>query len=187
MVWVHGGALTRGANALDSYDGSTFARDGIVVVAINYRLGSEGFSVLDDAPLNLGLLDVMAALRWVRSEIRAFGGDPEQVTVAGQSAGASLIAAAPGTPARVAIPAPWDHLKPLYVRDLVDATAVARSAEEIGMVPIRVRKEQPGCVLNSLLVPFLSAAALLFVQGLTDVEAIDPTWRQSTGAPPGPR
>ncbi|WP_022888358.1 carboxylesterase/lipase family protein [Agromyces italicus] len=94
LVWVHGGALSRGANALDSYDGSTFARDGVVFVAINYRLGSEGFSVLEGAPLNLGLLDVIAALRWVRHEIHAFGGDPEQITVAGQSAGASLIAAA---------------------------------------------------------------------------------------------
>ncbi|MFE6963759.1 carboxylesterase/lipase family protein [Agromyces sp. NPDC057679] len=94
LVWVHGGALSRGANALDSYDGSSFARDGVVFVAINYRLGSEGFSVLEGAPLNLGLLDVIAALRWVRREIGAFGGDPGQITVAGQSAGASLIAAA---------------------------------------------------------------------------------------------
>lgn len=94
IVWVHGGALSRGSNALDSYDGRTFARDGVVFVAINYRVGSEGFSVLDGAPLNLGLLDVIAALRWVRSEIGAFGGDPARVTVAGQSAGASLIAAA---------------------------------------------------------------------------------------------
>lgn len=94
LVWVHGGALSRGANSLDSYDGSTFARDGVVFVSINYRVGSEGFSVLEDAPLNLGLLDVMAALRWVRSEIAAFGGDPGRITVAGQSAGASLIAAA---------------------------------------------------------------------------------------------
>lgn len=94
MVWVHGGALSRGANALDSYDGTTFARDGLVFVAINYRLGAEGFSVLEGAPLNLGLLDVIAALRWVREEIRAFGGDPARITVAGQSAGASLIAAA---------------------------------------------------------------------------------------------
>lgn len=93
MVWVHGGALTRGANALDSYDGAPFARDGIVFVSVNYRLGSEGFSVLDGAPLDLGLLDVIAALRWVRREISAFGGDPASVTVAGQSAGASLIAA----------------------------------------------------------------------------------------------
>lgn len=94
FVWVHGGAFARGSNALDAYDGTPFARDGLVFVSVNYRLGAEGFSVLDGAPLNLGLLDVIAALRWVRREAAAFGGDPARVTVAGQSAGASLIAAA---------------------------------------------------------------------------------------------
>lgn len=64
--------------------------------------------------------------------------------------------------------------------------AVATFAEEIGMVPIRVQKEQPGYVLNSLLVPFLNAAAILFVRGVADVETIDLTWRKSTGAPMGP-
>ena len=64
--------------------------------------------------------------------------------------------------------------------------AVATFAEEIGMVPIRVQKEQPGYVLNSLLVPFLDAAAILFVRGVADVETIDLTWRKSTGAPMGP-
>jgi len=93
MVWVHGGALSRGSNSLDGYDGGTFARDGVVFVSINYRLGAEGFSVLEGAQLNLGLADVFAALRWVKNEISAFGGDPEQVTVFGQSAGGNLIAA----------------------------------------------------------------------------------------------
>ncbi|MCK0111588.1 3-hydroxyacyl-CoA dehydrogenase [Ornithinimicrobium sp. F0845] len=64
--------------------------------------------------------------------------------------------------------------------------AVAGFAEEIGMIPIRVLKEQPGYVLNSLLVPFLNAAAVLFVRGVADVETIDLTWRRSTGAPLGP-
>lgn len=64
--------------------------------------------------------------------------------------------------------------------------AVASFAEEIGMVPIRVQKEQPGYVLNSLLVPLLDAAAILFVRGVADVETIDLTWRKSTGAPLGP-
>jgi para-nitrobenzyl esterase len=91
MVWVHGGSLTHGANALSGYDGTSFARDGVVYIAINYRLGSEGFSVLEGSPNNLGLADVIAALRWVRSEIGAFGGDPDQVTVFGQSAGAILL------------------------------------------------------------------------------------------------
>lgn len=63
---------------------------------------------------------------------------------------------------------------------------VATFAEEIGMVPIRIHKEQPGYVLNSLLVPFLDAAAHLFVEGIASVEDIDRTWKISTGAPAGP-
>lgn len=91
MVWVHGGANIHGSNALDGYDGTAFARDGVVFVSINYRLGAEGFSVMDGVPRNLGLKDVVAALRWVKSEIRAFGGDPEHVTVFGESAGSILL------------------------------------------------------------------------------------------------
>lgn len=64
--------------------------------------------------------------------------------------------------------------------------AVAQFAEEIGMIPIRVNKEQPGYVLNSLLVPLLSAAADLWVRGVADIETIDLTWRKATGAPAGP-
>jgi para-nitrobenzyl esterase len=91
MVWVHGGANVHGSNALAGYDGAAFARDGVVFVSINYRLGAEGFSVLDDVPLNLGLSDAIAALRWVKAEIAAFGGDPERVTAFGESAGSILI------------------------------------------------------------------------------------------------
>jgi para-nitrobenzyl esterase len=92
MVWVHGGANVHGSNSLDGYDGSAFARDEVVFVSINYRLGAEGFSVLDGVPLNLGLTDVAAALRWVKAEITAFGGDPELVTAFGESAGSILLA-----------------------------------------------------------------------------------------------
>ena len=91
MVWVHGGSSAHGSNALDGYDGTAFARDGVVLVGINYRLAAEGFSVLDDAPTNLGLADVAAALRWVRAEIAAFGGDPRNVTAFGESAGAIAL------------------------------------------------------------------------------------------------
>ena len=93
MVWIHGGSLVHGSNALDSYDGTAFARDGVVLVAVNYRLGSEGFSVLDDVPLNLGLADQLAALTWVQDEIARFGGDPDNVTVFGESAGGASVAA----------------------------------------------------------------------------------------------
>ena len=93
VLWIHGGALERGTAALSLYDGSVFARAGIVFVSINYRLGAEGFSVLDDAPRNLGLRDVAAALEWVHHEVAAFGGDPSQITVMGESAGGALVSA----------------------------------------------------------------------------------------------
>ncbi|MFF4659594.1 carboxylesterase/lipase family protein [Streptomyces sp. NPDC001381] len=97
LVWLHGGALTRGSSAVPVYDGRHFARDGIVFVSINYRLGVEGYGLFPDAPANPGLRDQLAALRWVHRSIRAFGGDPDRVTLAGQSAGAistgALIAA----------------------------------------------------------------------------------------------
>ncbi|WP_406006097.1 carboxylesterase family protein [Streptomyces sp. NBC_00637] len=97
LVWLHGGALTRGSSAVPVYDGRHFARDGIVFVSINYRLGVEGYGLFPDVPANPGLRDQLAALEWVHRSIRAFGGDPDRVTLAGQSAGAisagALIAA----------------------------------------------------------------------------------------------
>jgi len=95
MVWLHGGAHRYGAGWI--YDGSNFARDGVVLVAINYRLGPLGYfahpaltkAAGPDAPLaNYGLMDQIAALQWVQRNIAAFGGDPDNVTVFGESAGA---------------------------------------------------------------------------------------------------
>ncbi|MGX6448938.1 carboxylesterase/lipase family protein, partial [Patulibacter sp. S7RM1-6] len=88
LVWIHGGAFRSGTGAVGTYDGRAFARDGVVCVTINYRLGMDGFGLLPDAPDNRGLLDQIAALEWVRDEIAAFGGDPDRVTIAGESAGA---------------------------------------------------------------------------------------------------
>ena len=88
LVWIHGGAFVNGSGAVATYDGSRFARDGVVCVTINYRLGPDGFLFLDGAPPNRGLLDQIAALEWVRDNIAAFGGDPDKVTIAGESAGA---------------------------------------------------------------------------------------------------
>ncbi|MFB7941815.1 carboxylesterase/lipase family protein [Streptomyces sp. NPDC056049] len=98
MVWIHGGSLIHGSNAVSLYDGSAFARDGVVLVSVNYRLGVEGFGVFPDAPANLGLRDQIAALVWVRENIAAFGGDPGRVTVFGESAGAISIAALLASP-----------------------------------------------------------------------------------------
>ncbi|MFE5872980.1 carboxylesterase/lipase family protein [Streptomyces roseifaciens] len=94
MVWIHGGAYTIGMSGLPEYDGGRLARDGgVVVVTFNYRVGPEGFGQFEGAPANRGLLDQIAALEWVRDNIRAFGGDPDRVTVFGQSAGGGSVAA----------------------------------------------------------------------------------------------
>lgn len=94
LVWIHGGAYTFGSSAQPDYDGTALVRAGLVVVTLNYRLGFEGFGHLPDSglPDNRGLLDQIAALEWVRDNIAAFGGDPANVTVAGQSAGAASVA-----------------------------------------------------------------------------------------------
>jgi para-nitrobenzyl esterase len=91
LVWIHGGSFMNGSGSVGAYDGAAFARDGVVCVTINYRLAAEGFLSLDDGIANLGLLDQLAALRWVRDNIAAFGGDPARVTVAGESAGAMSV------------------------------------------------------------------------------------------------
>jgi len=98
MVWIHGGAFANGNSAVAMYDGWPFARDGVVFVSLNYRLGIDGFAFLPDAPPNRGLLDQVAALEWVRDNIAAFGGDPGNVTIFGESAGAISVTALLGMP-----------------------------------------------------------------------------------------
>jgi para-nitrobenzyl esterase len=100
MVWIHGGLHVAGSNSSPVTDGARFAaRTGTVVVAVGHRLGALGFLTLDhllgdayEDSANTALHDIVAALQWVRREIRAFGGDPERVTLAGQSAGATTVA-----------------------------------------------------------------------------------------------
>ena len=107
MVYIHGGAFTLGSASDPWYDGTSFAANhNIVVVSLNYRLGILGFVSLKDLAGadasytgNCGLLDQIAALQWVRENIAAFGGDPDQVTVMGESAGAMSIGALLGMPA----------------------------------------------------------------------------------------
>ena len=105
MVWLHGGGHFTGAGWL--YDGSSFARDGVVVVTINYRLGALGYfahpALTKAGPAaepvgNYGLMDQIAALKWVQRNIAAFGGDPGNVTVFGESAGGSSVLALLATP-----------------------------------------------------------------------------------------
>jgi len=99
MVWLHGGALVFGSGGLPVYDGAALAARGAVVVTVNYRLGALGFfahpslATEGDGDVNFGLLDQIAALRWVQRNIANFGGDPDNVTVFGQSAGAESVLA----------------------------------------------------------------------------------------------
>ncbi|MFT4230348.1 MAG: carboxylesterase family protein, partial [Microbacterium sp.] len=98
LVWIHGGAYIAGSPTSPWYDGASFNRAGVVVVTVGYRLGVTGFGLVEDAPANRGLLDWLAALKWVQENIAAFGGDPARVTIAGQSAGGGAVLTLLGTP-----------------------------------------------------------------------------------------
>ncbi len=93
LVWIPGGGYQIGYAGLPEYDGGRLAGAPLVVVTLSYRLGIEGFAQIYGAPANRGLLDQVAALQWVADNIRAFGGDPDRVTVFGESAGAGSVAA----------------------------------------------------------------------------------------------
>jgi para-nitrobenzyl esterase len=136
LVWIYGGANIFGANSVASYNGEAFARDGVIVVAINYRLGALGFfahpaltrAAKPGEPLgSYGLMDQIAGLKWVQRNIAAFGGDPNNVTVAGESAGGQDILALLSTPAA----------KGLFARAMVESgggwwrpTALAKAEQD---------------------------------------------------------
>lgn len=131
VLWIHGGALERGTPALPGYAGSVFARAGIVFASIGYRLGSEGFSILDGVPRNLGLRDVAAGLEWVHREISAFGGDPTRITVMGESAGGTLVS---GLLAR-------DDSRALIARAIIQSGPLqAQTAQKAGRVTAQLAK-----------------------------------------------
>lgn len=92
MVFIHGGGFVVGSKDAPVSDGRNFARDGVICVAINYRMGIDGFLPIPGVPTNLGLRDQIAALQWIQAMIASFGGDPANVTVFGESAGAMSVA-----------------------------------------------------------------------------------------------
>ena len=106
MVWIYGGGFTGGSGGQTWYDGENLAAKGPVIVTFNYRLGSLGFFAHPDLAKeaghsgsgNYGMMDAVAALQWVKRNIAAFGGDPNNVTVAGESAGAIMVGALVGSP-----------------------------------------------------------------------------------------
>jgi para-nitrobenzyl esterase len=99
LVWIYGGGFSSGSNSVPIYDGAKLAAKGIVVVGINYRVGLYGFvahpELTAESPAhasgNYGLMDQIAALKWIKANVAAFGGDPDKVTIAGQSAGAMSV------------------------------------------------------------------------------------------------
>ena len=136
IVWIYGGANIFGANSVASYNGNSFAHDGVIVVTVNYRLGALGFfahpaltrAAKPGEPLgSYAVMDQIAALKWVQTNIAAFGGDPKNVTVAGESAGGVNILTLLATPAA----------KGLFTRALVESgggwgppTALAKAEAE---------------------------------------------------------
>jgi para-nitrobenzyl esterase len=131
MVWIYGGGFTGGSGSMAWYDGENLAAKGAVIVTINYRLGSLGFFAHPDLAKeaghagsgNYGMMDAIAALQWVKRNIAAFGGDPNKVTVAGESAGAIMVGALAGSP----------QAKGLFVR------AIAESGGWMGLTQARMK------------------------------------------------
>jgi para-nitrobenzyl esterase len=131
MVWIHGGAFVEGAGSLAVYNGAELARQGVVVVTINYRLGFFGFfaypglsEARGKAAANFGIMDQIAALQWVKRNIAAFGGDPDKVTVFGESAGAESVYILMTSPAA----------RGLFARAIAESGPILR--------PMRTRQEQ---------------------------------------------
>lgn len=164
MVWIHGGSHRTGAGWI--YDGQNFARDGVVVVTINYRLGPLGYfahPALTQAagaqPTgNFGLMDQIAALRWVRANIAAFGGDPRNVTVFGESAGGMSTLAILATPSAKGLyqkaivqsglgwfaPSSLAQTEKTFVAALASAGLSAASADELRALPWEKINALPG-------------------------------------------
>ena len=136
MVWIHGGALTRGSGSTLTYDGEHLAQKGVIVVTINYRLGVFGFFAHPEltkesdrnASGNYGFLDQIAALDWVQHNIAAFGGDPKRVTIFGESAGSWAVNVLTASPLA----------KGLFQR------AIGESGAEFGQLRTLAEAEQSG-------------------------------------------
>lgn len=149
LVWIHGGGFISGSGTLPIYHGDKFAADGdLVVVSINYRLGPLGFwAAPDGGESNLWLSDQIAALRWVQANAAAFGGDPDQITVAGESGGAFsalTLATLPETSAlirRVILQSPPIGLALATVEDAARTSEMI--AETLGLDDLEMLRHVP--------------------------------------------
>jgi para-nitrobenzyl esterase len=181
MVWIHGGALVAGSSKEPLYDGARLAAEGVVVVSINYRLGVLGFLAHPDlsaeSPVgvsgNYGLLDQIAALQWVKRNIAAFGGDPDQVTIAGESAGGlSVMYLMASPPARGLFQrAIAQSAYMISTPELKDARYGAPSAETAGATLARALQAPTLRVLRSKDPQELTDAAAL--SGFSPFGAVD--------------
>ncbi|GAA1101200.1 carboxylesterase/lipase family protein [Tsukamurella strandjordii] len=135
LVWIHGGSFAMGSTAQTIFDGTSFARDGVVFVSVNHRIGVEGFAHLPDAPDNRGLRDQICALEWVQRNIAAFGGDPARVTLAGESAGAMSASALAVTP----------HAGSLFARAICQSGIASAYPADVAARSALIAAEQLGC------------------------------------------
>ena len=148
MVWFHGGAFRLGGTSLEQYDGSSLAGYGVIVVTVNYRLGIFGVfphPALTEPSANFGLLDQIAALGWVQRNIAAFGGDPDNVTAFGESAGGASVAYLMAAPAARGL-----FAKAIIQSGALDLPEVSRNAVA----------EQMVAAMDGLSFPHASAAEL---------------------------
>jgi len=170
LVWIHGGALVGGSSREPMYDGRRMAQRGVVLVSINYRLGVLGWLAHpalgaenpDGLSGNYGLLDQIAALQWVKANIAAFGGDPENVTIAGESAGGLSVMYLMASPAARGLfaKAIAQSAYMISTPDLKKAAFGAPAAEDIGKF-----------VASGLQAPDLASLRKLDAQELTDKAA----------------
>ena len=136
LVWIHGGGFFAGSPSSPWYDGVSYNRDGIVTVSLSYRLGFDGFGWISDAPTNRGLRDMILGLEWVRDNIAAFGGDPSQVTIAGQSAGGSAVMCLLASPlAQPLFARAISHSGGGLTRTIAEAERIGRDMADRAAVP----------------------------------------------------
>ena len=173
MVWFHGGGFRVGGTSLEQYDGSSLAGHGVIVVTVNYRLGIFGVfphPALKEPSANFGLLDQMAALGWVQRNIAAFGGDADNVTAFGESAGGASIAYLMGAPAAQGL-----FAKAIIQSGALDLPEVSRNvveeqmaaAVEVLSVPHSTAEELRSVPASMLLqIPLSRSATMPYIDGV---------------------
>jgi len=193
MMWIYGGGFTGGSGGMAWYDGENLAAKGPVIVTMNYRLGSLGFFAHPDLAKeaghpgsgNYGMMDAIAALQWVKRNIAAFGGDPNNVTVAGESAGAIMVGALVGSPQAkglfkraIAESGGWMGLQMARMKTAADAEAAGvKAVDALGVKSMAELRAKPvneltgmasqGLVIDGYLIP--EDVSLIFQAGKQNV------------------